>query len=413
MTRIERVDVEGFKGIGSLNVEPTAINIITGRNNTGKTSLLEAIQLVFNPKAIRQFGANVDTLVNVDYEQAVIAVETEEGARQIKLHQPGRERTREILIEAVVESATELAEAFKEHLHADSEVLKSLDEEIRTIIVNNLNSETVEGATDQMAIITIDDTEYPFLYPMGATQQLYKDVADDLRKQFFQGQESDESLTQATLTEFGTQTLYGFSHAFNRHHFIGDEPPSSDIVTIVDTPDLTDRPETEEGEMDAVKIDDIEDFLIKKNIVENLRNFDLDYLVFEDEKGEKYSVPYGFMGDGFKAIVGVLWELLDEEISGNIVLLEEPGGHMHPGYIRELVYFLVDIAREGDMQLFVTTHNNDFISDFFGENLTDEERVFLQEEFTLIQMQEDAVDVMSYKEADNNLKDLHLDLRGL
>lgn len=161
-----------------------------------------------------------------------------------------------------------------------------------------------------------------------------------------------------------------------------------------------------------IKEDDIGDFLRDKQILDNLKSFSLDHLVFDPEDEEKYSVPFDQMGEGFKAIVGILWELLDDDLP-EVVFLEEPDTHMHPGYVRELVYFLIDLAREEDIQLFVTTHNNDFLNDLFVDNLTDEEVEFLEDEFRLIQMQDGAADVMDYREAEHTLEELVLDLRGV
>jgi AAA15 family ATPase/GTPase len=164
---------------------------------------------------------------------------------------------------------------------------------------------------------------------------------------------------------------------------------------------------------DPVAVDDVGDYIRDKEIVDDLKTFDFDHLVFEPDDGEKYSVPFEFMGEGFKAIVGILWELLGDDDLPDVVFLEEPSTHMHPGYVRELVYFLIDLAREEGVQLFLTTHNNDLLNDFFAETLTDEEEAFLDDEFRLLQMQDGAVDPMDYREAEESLKDLKLDLRGV
>lgn len=412
VTRIERVDVEGFKGIESLDFEPSAINVVTGRNNTGKTSLLEAIQLAFDPGAVEEFGENVDTLVNVDHDRAAITIETDEDVRKLELHHPDLERVQEILINAMFESSKRLLHTLERRGEFDSDVLNAVHDELHTLIVDSLDRDMIENSGEAVLLVQIDGEEYPFLFPTDSIQMLYIDIRENVREAIYEHAELEVDASQ--MAEFrrqaGSALHFGFVGAKDSF-FVGDDPSSESGITFIDAPDLTDPPEAENGEVDAIKIDDIKDFLVEKEIVEDLRNFDLDYLVFDDD-GEKYSVPYEFMGDGFKAVVGVLWELLDED-AGDIVLLEEPGIHMHPGYVRELVYFLVRIAREEDVQLFVTTHNNDFVSDFFGETLTDEERSFLREEFTLIQMQEDAADVMTYDEAEQHLKDLHLDLRGL
>ena len=418
MTRIERVEVEGFKGIESLALEPSGINIITGRNNTGKTSLLEAIQLAFDPEKVEGFGDNVDTLINVDCNQTDIIVKIGDQTRKLGIRRPTHERVREIIIESALSSASEFIEMCREDERVDDEALQKARSNIRKVVIDNISPDIVEDTSDYVLLLDIDGAEYSFLFPISNVQKLLGDVEQELREHLFPQSEAKTGLIEGTRRHVYEGQSYTAHHhlataTLTESSFVGDKPSSSWAFTFVDIPDLTTQPKAKDDEDSAIKIDDIEDFLIEHEILENLRDFDLDYLVFEDEDGDKYSVPYEFMGDGFQAIVGILWELLDDDLAGNVVLLEEPGTHMHPGYVRELVYFLVDLAREEDVQLFITTHDNDFISDFFTENLTDEERDFLQEEFTLVQMQEDAADVMGYEEAEEQLKELHLDLRGL
>lgn len=413
MTRIERVDVEGFKAIRSLDLEPTAINVITGRNNTGKTSLLEAIEIAFNPTAIEKFDSHIDTLVNVDYARTTIDIQTEEGIRTVVLYHPDQERARDILTNAAVDSVRNSAKRWEENPHLDFAETDAIDADFREIIAEGLETVAMENIADRIVIVSVDGSEYEYVHPSGAVADFFKEISGRIRQHVLGKDRPDEDREQGILNDFTMDVGFSFRRPFVRSNFVGDEPQPLDTVISVDVSDLTRPPRTNNDEVDAVKIDDVEEFLIEKHIVKNLRNFDIDYLVFADEAGEKYSVPYEFMGEGFRAIVGVVWELLDDEASKSVVLFEEPGGRMHPGYVRELVYFLIDITRQTDLQLFITTHNNDFVADFFGENISTEERKFLNEEFTLVQMQDGTVDVMSYNDAEAHLKDLHLDLRGL
>ena len=412
MTRIERVDVEGFKGIESLAVEPSGINIVTGRNNTGKTSLLEAIQLAFDPGAIKRFEDNIGQVINREYEQAILDIETEDKEQKIEIQSPDRGQVREILVEGALMSVSEFVNYLDGQYDSEIKVSDSSYNELREIAISLLSTDFISEVSDLVIILHFNEKVYPFIVPVENVRRFYFNVLDEaiglLSEKNIPGVEkqlSDAIAYMITRSDSGSYDILP--------NFIETPPSATGTVTFVDIPDPTTQPEPKDDEASAIKIDDIEDFLIEHEILENLRDFDLDYLVFEDEDGVKYSVPYDFMGDGFKAIVGILWELLDDDLSGNVVLLEEPGTHMHPGYVRELVYFLVNLAREEDVQLFITTHDNDFISDFFTENLTDGEREFLEEEFTLVQMQEDAADVMGYEEAEEQLKELHLDLRGL
>ena len=51
--QIKELKIENFKGISYLKFSPKKINLIVGRNNTGKTSVLEAIDLLFNTVKLR------------------------------------------------------------------------------------------------------------------------------------------------------------------------------------------------------------------------------------------------------------------------------------------------------------------------------------------------------------------------
>ena len=58
--KINKIEIDGFKGIGELAIEPKNFNVIIGKNNTSKSSLLEAIAyaIFFN------LGASSDSLIH-------------------------------------------------------------------------------------------------------------------------------------------------------------------------------------------------------------------------------------------------------------------------------------------------------------------------------------------------------------
>ena len=45
---IKEVGIENFKGIDSIKFKPKLLNVIVGRNNTGKTSIIEAIAMALD-----------------------------------------------------------------------------------------------------------------------------------------------------------------------------------------------------------------------------------------------------------------------------------------------------------------------------------------------------------------------------
>lgn len=401
MTYLQHVAVEGFKGIDSLEFEPGAINVVTGRNNSGKTSLLEAIDLGVEPTNVERFGENFDNVVNYQHDECRVIINAGEDVTELRFSQLHE-----------MEASKSIFDTLRMVLIENWEVLATADQdraEIVDIINEELPSEFAEQVEDDVLTKAINDTfklnvngdRFPVVYfdhYMGEMLNvLYKSIRSKIEERFNQ-------------TIFPVNDIMGYP-AQDRFYYPEGPPPTTGQTKFINFVQLSEPFDLESDEDNPVKIDDIGDFLREKEIVDNLKTFDLDYLIFEDD-GEKYSVPFDHMGEGFKTLVGVLWHLFDVEGSADVVLLEEPDTHMHPGYVRQLVYFLIDLAMEEDLQLFITTHNNDFLNDFFTENLKQEEREFLEEEFRLVQLQDGAADVMDYEEAETQLKDLKLDLRG-
>lgn len=86
--KINNISINNFKGIDSLKFEPKTINIIVGRNNTGKTSILESIACAFIPDFIEEnFNAKPATLINYLSESAEIKFTASNGRnRAIKVN---------------------------------------------------------------------------------------------------------------------------------------------------------------------------------------------------------------------------------------------------------------------------------------------------------------------------------------
>lgn len=423
MTELEYVEIEGFKGLEYVEFEPTDINLITGRNNTGKTSFLEALSLNCSPKEIERFNTDLSKVVNVHSDESKIRTKKSD----LQIYYPPEQNTANYL-------TTALADLFAHSVHwqhtiysfeNDDTYPEWVEDERIENVFRDVASRTIRSAPRDLfpdlkktcIILEIDGKSYPYVLLGNTKDELlslaHEEMEQTLNENFeeFTVESSPRRLilkkgsreTERLTFDFGTG-------AISDGRFL-TTPPSSEKIQRIDSGiDLVDVHQISKEE-NAIKIDDIGDYVKETELVDNLKTFNLDYLVLEED-GEKHNIPYDFMGDGFKSIVGLLWELIDD-VENEIVLLEEPETHMHPGYVREVVYFLIDLAREEDVQLFITTHDSDFINDFFTENLTDEEEAYLEDEFSLLRMEEDGAVVEDYETARENLKDLHLDLRGI
>jgi len=436
MAHVERVSVEGFKTIAELSVEPGQFTVVTGRNNSGKTSLLEAVRLGCEPETVgklRVFDSEgwidtvergIETVINRQQTESVVETTVGDTTERVRLRPASSDTARAVaaregarLIETKDELNGEQPETKDE---ANEELLKRIQRELES---NAVGTTPGDALSDIVARYVPEDSDWiqqgvkiletgEERYPLVDDPQIGRKAAGT----FLDGVRSGHGIDLAGELGLhlvdgpvdGTKLVEpsGLAHRSDLFH---ESAPASRVPTKFVTHGTTVDADDDD---DPVKTDDIGDFLREKGILEDLKTFTLDDLIFDPDDGEKYAVPFDQMGEGFRAIVALLWELLDDDLP-EVVFLEEPTTHMHPGYVREVVYFLIQLAMEEDVQLFVTTHSNDFLNDLFVENLREEEVAFLEEEFKLFQMQDGGAKTLDYREAEHSLTELYNDLRGI
>lgn len=429
MVKINRLNLSGFKAHADFEVELSNINIITGKNNTGKTSILEAIDLLFNPGNIREFSDNVDKLINVGMEEAVISSEfsgvggqtrlseySDEGvdSRTMKLTHPDPDDVRDYLIEVLVEQIRRIASRDNIFIVEDDRYIFS--PEFRSELENITEDEAIElldneilGAfVENAVIVEIGGDQYPYLYMGDEYDDLTENLALNVSEEILQQSDEDDYQEDRAfiLSQLFRRAVIG---RYGRSVFI-NEPASIGYVNYVRTLDLQEK-NIQNFDNWAVTLSDIEDHLKEHEILESITDFDTDQLVF-GTGDDKYSIPYDFMGDGFKLVVGLLWELYRKDRSKDVILLEEPENHMHPGYIREIVRFIVEISRNRNIQFIITTHNIDLINEFL--EVHDQQNLeFLEEEFELIHIEDQLPQILDFEVAESDMNELHIDLRGM
>jgi AAA15 family ATPase/GTPase len=446
MTTIETVSISNFKAVDSLQIDVGALNIITGGNNAGKTSLLQAIDLAFNPKSVTSYESDVGYLINAHSETASINIEYTETTqtslsefmesdttptniheRNLKIIEPDSQEKIQLLIDAALDvaktgpNADLLVNRFSgESLQLDSEG-EDPDELIQNAVSNSIASLPEEQlrswAEGNSIILEVNGSEYPYVYLGGFYDEFKSIVVEESTNTILNKLgRTEEPLLQGEENELATTIKRSLNDLlvprFGRGRFKNGEPPSLDGVRFVSKSVKLSKDDVDiDQDNAAVRLSNISDYLQENNLVDEIDTLSLDQIVFKDTDGDKYQIPYNFMGDGFKAMVGLLWELSDKKRRGNVLLLEEAENHMHPEYINQLSHHLTEILERGDIQTFITTHNVDFIRAFLEIPDKDLEK-FLIDEFHLLKMDPDLPEEYDYLEAKNHATDLQLDLRG-
>jgi AAA15 family ATPase/GTPase len=428
--RITNINIENFKAIDSLQFNPRMLNIFVGRNNTGKTSILQAIKLAFDKEDfLFFFRAHASSALKYGENKAKLEMKlTEDKRSMVDL---GIERV------TINEQVSQLEKAVigifertlkgtwygkrktpnnEERKRRAGEIEKELKEWLKAeIILEMVDMDKLKESTKDSVNLIINGQNF-FL-----SGSKIDNIAQKLALQISEKFEFSEFLgwgkpTTTTLMQYITsdERLGDFSVSFFRKEIErkGEDNFSSPIL-IVDPINVIDKIVTYGNKLEGIA-HEIEQIIINDNIVPGLTRFNFHKMVFE---GVEEDVSMDSMGDGFKALIGILASLYQRP-KNTIVLLEEPEVHMHPGYLQELAKYLVILSRTRNIQLFISTHSMDFIQCFLNfDSLSPVDSEFVRSQFFMLQLSHLKNVVVSeeidYYEADQTIKDLELDLRGI
>lgn len=436
MTCINHLRISGFKAINQLEVDAKRINLITGKNNMGKTSLLESADLIFNPGNISHFSENLDKVIHEDSSSASLKCEFSKRQqtlnsfhgdyngehREVGLRRPDKEeviRSFSNIIDDVLDLNKDypirVNRSFIEKIQVESSDLytEELQDILRESVTEISEERIISNIRDDLIILEIEGEKHPFIHLGDNFSHLRSSIVQIALDKLYDKiglSESDEKEQYQRELKHSFRSM--LAPRFGRGRFVGKPPSEIGGVHLVKEPTADPDDLDLNQENAAVRTSDIEEYLKKNDIVSNLKDFSFDRLVFQ-ENDEKDEVPYEFMGSGFKTIVGILWELFDQGKEGDVLLLEELDVHMHPGYVENLLRELIEITKNKDIQLFITTHNVDMIEGFFSPSLRRTYGEYLVENFQLMQLSGKIPKTLDYTQAGEEIEEVNSDLRGI
>lgn len=386
--KINEVEISGFKGIPYLVIHPKQINILVGKNNTGKTSILEAINstLEVSMSGMQiKYDPHLSSLINVNKKESKVVVKLENENKYLLLRRPE-------LKEIIPEFKKQLIDKVKTispRANNKSEWEKAEELLDKILSKGDLLSEIEK---ESIRVETGKDVSILFSY----TPLILKEIEPLI-----------EYLNKTILRMH--RGVIPFLLAQPRFFHSGVDEKSEKALIIIKNLAITERLVSS---LNKSKINEIENYLKDRKILENLERFDFDKLLFKNNEKE-YEIPFSFMGDGFKSLIGLIART---SVETKIVLIEEPENHMHPTYIKEIMRQIIDFSMTKNIQFFITTHNSDILDVVSTDILDPKYQEYLSKELNIIRL--DCLDddiiaqELNREEALGELEELKIDLRG-
>ncbi|MCK4795913.1 MAG: AAA family ATPase [Spirochaetes bacterium] len=398
--KINKITINDFKGIDTLEFKPKMINLIVGKNNTGKTSLLEAIDLLFNSEKIRD-NKYMNDLININSESfsEIIANLGDGNKLQLQLKKSDYQ-------ELNIEFKNLIFESFKLSMNFKKIKFTEKMEQALESALNDFLDKEIHSILSKQSLTLVKNAEKKVLF---SDSEEFSRVLIDTSKYLFKNLKLENKVI---LDNDYSLFLKVYS---SRLLNIKQEINEKEVVFIKELKHIAKDDKTSE---DTLKIHKIDNYLKKNKLINNLERFNLPRLIFKSKNNLLGTIPYEFMGDGFKVIVGLLWHLSSKNIKRKIILIEEPEKYTHPGYVKELVKYLIKFSRDENIQFFITSHSIDFIEFFLDEDIiTSDDRKYLKKELRILRLEKLENNILpeslDYNGAKSNKEDLLLDLRGV
>lgn len=292
------------------------INVIIGRNNSGKSALIDLIEYIVEPRDIAAFGhggqmPSVQLTVPLDDPtiRGVFSPSTGGGVIGGNHYEYGAAWIGKPLTVEVAPDKSQTYIRLEPQVHAEynNGLANRAPNPFRALFVKRILAERN---------ITPESTHSPFLEPDGRG-------VTNLIRYFLHESSADQSMVEKTL-------LHALNSVF--------------------------KPDTEFTRIQAKKISSESD----------------QWEIYLEEKN-KGSIALSNSGSGLKTIIHVLAQTLlipkieQRNINDYAFCFEELENNLHPGLLRRLYGFIRNLATECDGTFFITTHSNVVIDLFSGD----------------------------------------------
>ncbi len=432
---ITNFKIKHFKNLESIGISTNSkINLIVGKNNVGKTSLIQSFYIAFSTREFLEYYKSeyhlnsLSSLVTYSRNKSTINIKTTRKKPndeiQIELVRPKVKDT--ILYiqeetEAIFQNNSsdpyllKLNKRIKETSGDIKKIFESLNMNKIKILIEEFIDSNKGKIENNMKNDVIINGKY---YPSNETMDIILEFQRSIFQKYIENTKkiSKKKYLEDTINNllFSSKFRFKFGHYFISSSMRYKTHADTGILYI-NTNNIDLAQFYNESETLAIEI---QETIKNENLLANLERFTFRNLVF-NRNGVRQEIPLELMGDGFKGFIYIISRLLQCTKSKikPVILIEEPEEHMHPGYIVEFVRYLVNFSINNDIQFFITTQSEDLINSFLSDEIDKKLQNALKKELKIIRLtnvgRKNIVDTINYEDALENVNTLYLDLRGI
>ena len=374
---IKSIEIKNYRCISYLKIENLKpINIFVGRNNTGKSSILEAIALVYSSPT-----GFLDAFGN-DLLEAFIERRGSYDNIKYFIKNGGPE--------AVIKSDFNSEKLRLNIIFKEKGLLKKvkIDKGLTNMIISYID-ENIKLEKRMYKIY--DEKIEPREYWKLDRRDMWNDIIKS-PKLFLISYKNNESLSRNIVLQDMRDIIK--SNESSSFLMFDGKGISIDFIEMHNTL------------VSKGNIQYLIDILRKNLHIDDIRVANDELFIFQQNVSKP--VPLGLMGDGFLALLRKMF--IKMFLDRGIIILEEPENHMHPGYMEFMIEELSKTVNESDIQVFISTHSLELLRKFLDIK---ENKDILQ----IIRMYRDGEDidyeVIDFEEAKESLEELEVDLRGI
>lgn len=396
MTKLEWIEIENFRGISHLTYEPKQINLLVGKNNSGKTSVLEAIYLILTGKwdsenKIIEFYDKLSYNVRLHADSAHLRSPKHEYILYNDIRKVPSEyqnRAMKLLEKQLVESL---------RTYDTSEKIVNNE-----VLVQKLKNYFIEKVGVDVSIY---DEKINFKINYKANS--FKDPERSIKELQSLLYEETETINEKELisTQFLIYMISEMMDPIQNEKIRSKELKSENVIFVTNSNKLS-----QDTFRDPAILLELDEFVLENNLVSNLKRLMEDTVAYQYDNDKIDFLPYSVHGTGFTVLLGILYRM--KKATNGVLLIEEPENHLHPGYISVFVEQIIEVAKKLNIQIFMTTHSYDLIEELASYHDTNGEHKMIQ--ISRIVNRNGIHELYHYtpEKAFNEMVNLKMDLRG-